>query len=112
MVASCGGIKIIFSAMVEGPLYLTEMNILTVIYLLDTEKTRNYIKPEVDLEILISAFIDVYSKANYSEEQLQSCSKAILSLFKSWTGKKNIILLLYKQLISPIFIIYFKKSNK
>jgi len=72
--------------MVEGPLYLTEMNILTVIYLLDTEKTRNYIKPEVDLEILISAFIDVYSKANYSEEQLQSCSKAILSLFKSWTG--------------------------
>jgi hypothetical protein len=86
LVASCGGIKIIFSAMVEGPLYLTEMNILTVIYLLDTEKTRNYIKPEVDLEILISAFIDVYSKANYSEEQLQSCSKAILSLFKSWTG--------------------------
>jgi len=86
LVASCGGIKIIFTAMVEGPMYLTEMNMLTVIYLLDTEKTRNYIKPEVDLEIIISTFIDVYSKANHSEEQLQLCSNAILALFKSWTG--------------------------
>lgn len=86
LVASCGGIKIIFSAMTEGPMYLTEMNMLTVIYLLDTEKTRNYIKPEVDLEIIISAFIDVYSKNNYSEEQLKLSSKAILALFKSWTG--------------------------
>jgi len=73
--------------MVEGPMYLTEMNMLTVIYLLDTEKTRNYIKPEVDLEIIISTFIDVYSKANHSEEQLQLCSNAILALFKSWTGE-------------------------
>jgi len=86
LVASCGGIKIIFSAMTEGPLYLTEMNILTVIYLLDTEKTRNYIKPEVDLEIVISAFSDSYSKSNTSEEQLKLSSKAILALFKSWTG--------------------------
>ncbi|OUM70128.1 hypothetical protein PIROE2DRAFT_37632, partial [Piromyces sp. E2] len=86
LVASCGGIKIIFSAMTEGPMYLTEMNMLTVIYLLDTEKTRNYIKPEVDLEIIISAFSDSYSKTNYSEEQLKLSSKAILALFKSWTG--------------------------
>jgi len=44
LVASCGGIKIIFSAMVEGPMYLTEMNMLTVIYLLDTEKNKKLYK--------------------------------------------------------------------
>jgi len=75
--------------MTEGPMYLTEMNMLTVIYLLDSEKTRNYIKPEVDLEIIISAFSDSYLRSSQSEEQLKLSSMAVLALFKSWTGKKK-----------------------
>lgn len=86
LVAYCGGIKKIFYAMTEGPMYLTEMNMLTVIYLLDSEKTRNYIKPEVDLEIIISAFSDSYLRSSHSEEQLKLSSMAVLALFKSWTG--------------------------
>ncbi|KAJ3087070.1 hypothetical protein HK102_011873 [Quaeritorhiza haematococci] len=84
--ALCGGLKIVFGSLLEGPKELSEVVMLTILYVLDTEHTRAYLRPRVELEMIISNFTDAFSRGPSYEERLTVCSKAITALLKSWTG--------------------------
>ncbi|KAJ3411340.1 hypothetical protein HDV05_002361 [Chytridiales sp. JEL 0842] len=80
LVALCGGLKILFAALIEGPRELMDILVMTIIYILDNEETRVYIRPSVELEILVSNFTDAYSKGPAHEEKLRACSLAVARL--------------------------------
>ena len=46
----CGAIKLLFTFLVEGPKELLDGIVLTVLYLLDAQDARFYIRPSVELE--------------------------------------------------------------
>ncbi|KAI9096093.1 Rapamycin-insensitive companion of mTOR, N-term-domain-containing protein [Phlyctochytrium arcticum] len=81
-----GGTKVIFNALLDGPRELTTSLVRTVLYILDSHETRSYMRPAVELEMIISQFTDAYSRGPANEEKLVSCAKVVTLLFKSWTG--------------------------
>lgn len=54
--------------------------------MLDSEETRNFLRPAVELEMLISNFADAYGKGSAHDERLASSAKAVVTLLKSWPG--------------------------
>ncbi|KND04740.1 uncharacterized protein SPPG_00443, partial [Spizellomyces punctatus DAOM BR117] len=86
LLALSGGTKVIFNALLEGPRELTGSLVRTVLYMLDSEETRCYMRPSVELEMIISQFTDAYSRGPANEEKLAACARAVTLLFKSWTG--------------------------
>ena len=52
LVATCGGIRIIFESLLETSRGMDESLLMTVLYLLDTEQTRCFLRPNVELEVI------------------------------------------------------------
>ncbi|KAI8823473.1 Rapamycin-insensitive companion of mTOR, N-term-domain-containing protein [Fimicolochytrium jonesii] len=81
-----GGTSVVFGALLEVTPELLEVVVKTVLYMLDSQKTRTYMRPSVELEMIISQFTDAYSRGSANEGKLLACAKAVTLLFKSWTG--------------------------
>ncbi|KAJ3178983.1 hypothetical protein HDU87_003252 [Geranomyces variabilis] len=81
-----GGTGIIFGALLDGPRELIESLVRTVLFMLDSQDTRTYLRPAVELEMIMSHFTDAYSRGPANEEKLTACARAVTLLFKSWTG--------------------------
>ncbi|KAI8586531.1 Rapamycin-insensitive companion of mTOR, N-term-domain-containing protein [Geranomyces variabilis] len=81
-----GGTGIIFGALLDGPRELIESLVRTVLFMLDSQETRSYLRPAVELEMIMSHFTDAYSRGPANEEKLTACARAVTLLFKSWTG--------------------------
>ncbi|TPX62078.1 hypothetical protein PhCBS80983_g00632 [Powellomyces hirtus] len=81
-----GGTKIILGALLDGPRELTEPLVRTVLFMLDSQETRCYMRPSVELEMIMSQFTDAYSRGPANEEKLTACANAVTLLFKSWAG--------------------------
>ncbi|KAI9341895.1 Rapamycin-insensitive companion of mTOR, N-term-domain-containing protein [Obelidium mucronatum] len=84
LLAKCGGIRVIFGAL--GEVFprpgINNMIVSTVVFLLDSEATRQFLRPEVELEAIISCLTDPLA----APDRIKACTQ-ILSLFlKSWTG--------------------------
>jgi hypothetical protein len=89
LVAKCNGIKTLFHLLVDGPNEMASTLTMTIVHLLDSEDTRCYIKPSVDVEMIVSTLTDssqvTTDKQSYIKK-LESSSKIILTLFQSWAG--------------------------
>nr|KAJ3422659.1 hypothetical protein HK105_007090 [Polyrhizophydium stewartii] len=66
-----GGTKAMFAALLDGPPEMLDPIVSTFLHLLDSPASRRYIRPHVELEMVISQFVDAYtSKTGYSIEKL------------------------------------------
>lgn len=81
-----GVIKYLFASLVEGPKELLDGLLLTLLYLLDSSDTRKFIRPNVELEMIISFFSDFSINSKNDEQKLVVCSRVLNHLMKSWTG--------------------------
>ena len=60
---------------------------LTLLYLIDSESTRGFLRPSVDLVRLISVFTDTTAADNPERENRRAAAhKALVMLMRSWTG--------------------------
>jgi rapamycin-insensitive companion of mTOR len=87
VVALSGGLKVIIPAIIDGPKELAETILYTLIYILDREDSRSYVRPYVEIEMLLANFTDVYGKGQAYEDKLNNCGRAIIALLRTWTGK-------------------------
>lgn len=85
-VSYCGGFKILIGALVEGSKELCKTIINVLIFILDNEETRCFLRANVELDMIISSFTDAYSKFSGHEDRLSSSSLAIVSLLRTWSG--------------------------
>ncbi|KAI8620159.1 Rapamycin-insensitive companion of mTOR, N-term-domain-containing protein, partial [Chytriomyces sp. MP71] len=84
LLANCTGIRVLFAALsdVFTKPGVTNVIVSTLVYLLDSETTRGYLRPDVELESIISGLTDPFSPP----DRIKACTQ-ILSLFlKTWTG--------------------------
>ncbi|KAJ3027756.1 UNVERIFIED_CONTAM: hypothetical protein HDU68_003201 [Siphonaria sp. JEL0065] len=84
LLAKCGGIRVIFGALGEvfGRPGINNVIVSTVVFLLDSESSRKFLRPEVELEAVISCLTDPLA----APDRIKICTQ-ILSLFlKTWTG--------------------------
>jgi hypothetical protein len=81
-----GVIKYLFASLVEGPKELLDGLLLTLLYLLDSSVTRRYVRPNVELEMIISFFSDFNINSKNDEQKLVTSSRVLNHLMKSWTG--------------------------
>ncbi|GBC19604.2 hypothetical protein RIR_jg41870.t1 [Rhizophagus irregularis DAOM 181602=DAOM 197198] len=86
IVTSCGGMRVLLQALIDGPVELAEYLIMALLYVIDTPDSRECIRPGVDLEIVLSGFTDACNKGSKFEQQVRASSRAISVLLKSWTG--------------------------
>ena len=81
-----GVIKYLFTSLVEGPKELLDGLLLTLLYLLDSAETRKFVRPNVELEMIISFFSDFNINSKNDEPKLLICLRVLNHLMKSWTG--------------------------
>lgn len=53
IVTSCGGMRVLLQALIDGPVELAEYLIMALLYVIDTPDSRECIRPGVDLEVRI-----------------------------------------------------------
>jgi rapamycin-insensitive companion of mTOR len=70
----------------DGSKELCMTIIHVLIFLLDNEETRCFLRPNVELDMIISSFTDAYSKTAGHEERLISSSLAIVAMLRTWAG--------------------------
>lgn len=80
-----GGLRIMTQALIDGQRNLVDVLVHAFIYILDAPSTRCLLRPGVELEIVISPFLDTNRGPNYQEKLKNSC-KVVTLLLKSWSG--------------------------
>jgi hypothetical protein len=60
----CGGIRVVLNALLDGQHSLSESLVLTLLYLLDAPQTRYYLRPGVDVEVIITILIVIIKIIN------------------------------------------------
>ncbi|KAJ3274333.1 hypothetical protein HDV01_003177 [Terramyces sp. JEL0728] len=74
-------------AITDGPEELLPPVVKTFMYLVDEKSTRVYIRPHVELEMVISQFADAYTaRGAYPLDKLKMSSAIIEEILSSWTG--------------------------
>ncbi|KAK9701524.1 hypothetical protein K7432_011683, partial [Basidiobolus ranarum] len=86
LVVSCGGIRVVLQALMDGPKEIIDPLVMTLLYVVDKPHSRVYIRPAVDLEMVISSFTDTYTLVQGYEERLKSHARIVSTFLKSWTG--------------------------
>lgn len=82
-----GGIATLLHALSDGPFDLAPAIAQVLIYLIDKPSTRRYLRPELDLEYVLSGFTDLPAQAGISySETLTATSQVVGTLLRSWTG--------------------------
>jgi len=101
----CGGIRTLFDAILD-PFYqgIQESLLISILYILNEEKTRVYVRSKADLEIILSPLTNSFnlgvklkgvSKEKEKEKEKDdeiamkrwtASAKAVVTLIKSWVG--------------------------
>jgi hypothetical protein len=82
-----GGLRVAFLALFEGINDYQSQVVHTFMYLIDGLETRRFVRPMVELEMVISQFTDAYTaKGAYNMDRLRCSTKVIEDILGSWTG--------------------------
>jgi len=57
LLARCGGLRVLLHGLAEAPGELTSLLASTFLYIVDLPRTRNYLRPGSDLEVLLQQFL-------------------------------------------------------
>ncbi|KAI0917225.1 hypothetical protein AcW1_007525 [Taiwanofungus camphoratus] len=86
LMARTGGIRVLLHALAEGPIETSPLLASAFLYVVDSPHTRAYLRPGIDLEIVLSGVTDAYGKGLEYADQMRSCTRVIASMLRSWSG--------------------------
>lgn len=88
IVASCNGIKTIVDSILDTACQdIAGSLTLTLLFLLDQDSMRRYLRPSVDILKLLSVFTDTNSSNSPEKEAKRAAAhKALVTIMRSWTG--------------------------
>ena len=86
LTARCGGTKILFQALAEGPMELVPLIATAFLYIIDAPRTRAYLHPGTDFEIALSGITDAYGKGASHTELMRSTAKVVCTIMRTWSG--------------------------
>ncbi|EMD39883.1 hypothetical protein CERSUDRAFT_112137 [Gelatoporia subvermispora B] len=86
LVARTGGIRILLHALAEGPPEMAPILASAFLYIIDSPRTRAYLKPGVDLEIALTGITDAYGKGTEHVDKMRACTRVIVTMLRTWSG--------------------------
>ncbi|KAK4049817.1 hypothetical protein OIV83_003873 [Microbotryomycetes sp. JL201] len=86
LLAHAGGMRVVLQALSEGPFDLSPFLTQCFIYIMDNPGTRQYLRPGVDVEVVLSSFTEINVKGFQQEERVRVSARNTLMLLKSWSG--------------------------
>ncbi|KAN0087521.1 Rapamycin-insensitive companion of mTOR, N-term domain containing protein [Tylopilus felleus] len=86
LVARTGGIRFLLHALGEGPAELGPILAATFLHIIDSPRTRAYLRLGVDVEIAFLAVTDAYGRGSDHAERMRSCTKVIELMLRTWSG--------------------------
>lgn len=112
LVARTGGIRFLLHALGEGPVEIGPILAATFLHIIDSPRTRTYLRLGIDVEvrfidmcfvplkpfpeIALLAVTDAYGRPSDHAERMRSCTKVIELMLRTWSGRcrKYLILML------------------
>ncbi|EIW81055.1 hypothetical protein CONPUDRAFT_90112 [Coniophora puteana RWD-64-598 SS2] len=86
LVARTGGIRFLLHALGEGPIELAPLLAATFLHIVDSPKTRCYLRLGTDLEIALSPFTDAYGRGPDHADRMRGSAKVIQLMLRTWSG--------------------------
>eukprot|EP00004_Rigifila_ramosa_P013527 TRINITY_DN3004_c0_g1_i1.p1 TRINITY_DN3004_c0_g1~~TRINITY_DN3004_c0_g1_i1.p1 ORF type:complete len:1085 (-),score=258.97 TRINITY_DN3004_c0_g1_i1:103-3207(-) len=88
LVALTNGLRTIFASVLEpvGQEIMDSL-VLTILYVLNDENTRSYVRKDLELEVILSPFTDPFvQEGTERETRLGAARSAVVSMMRSWSG--------------------------
>ncbi|KIK95059.1 hypothetical protein PAXRUDRAFT_141598 [Paxillus rubicundulus Ve08.2h10] len=86
VVARSGGIRFLLHALGEGPVEIGPIIAATFLHIMDSPRTRAYLRLGIDVEIALLAVTDAYGRGPDHAERMRSCTKVIQLILRTWSG--------------------------
>ncbi|KAG8214549.1 Rapamycin-insensitive companion of mTOR, N-term-domain-containing protein [Butyriboletus roseoflavus] len=86
LVARTGGIRFLLHALGEGPVEIGPILAATFLHIIDSPRTRAYLRLGIDVEIALLAVTDAYGRGSDHAERMRSCTKVIELMLRTWSG--------------------------
>ncbi|KAG9315833.1 Rapamycin-insensitive companion of mTOR, N-term-domain-containing protein [Chiua virens] len=86
LVARAGGIRFLLHALGEGPVEIGPILAATFLHIIDSPRTRAYLRLGIDVEIALLAVTDAYGRGPDHADRMRSCTKVIELMLRTWSG--------------------------
>ncbi|KAG5651654.1 hypothetical protein H0H81_007934 [Sphagnurus paluster] len=86
LVSRTGGIRLLLHLLGDGPPELSPLIAATFLHIVDSPRTRIYLRVGMDLELALAAVTDAYGKGPEHADRMRSCIKVIQSMLRTWSG--------------------------
>ncbi|EJF61068.1 hypothetical protein DICSQDRAFT_147513 [Dichomitus squalens LYAD-421 SS1] len=86
LMSRTGGIRVLLHALAEGPLEMAPLLSAAFLHIIDSPRTRAYLRPGTDLEIALSGITDAYGKGGEHTERVKGCARIVSSMLRTWSG--------------------------
>ncbi|GAA5975076.1 hypothetical protein JCM11641_000022 [Rhodosporidiobolus odoratus] len=80
-----GGLRVVLQTFLEGPYDLSPPISLLFIPAMDLPASRQWLRPGVDLEVVLAGFTE-QTKATAGEERVKACANIVSGWLKTWSG--------------------------
>ncbi|KAL1715385.1 Rapamycin-insensitive companion of mTOR, N-term-domain-containing protein [Schizophyllum commune] len=86
LVARTGGIRFLLHVLGDGPAEISSLIASAFLHIVDSPKTRRYLRLGYDIEIALTAITDAYGKGTEHADRMRGCAKIVQLLLRSWSG--------------------------
>ncbi|GLB38352.1 putative rapamycin-insensitive companion of mTOR, domain 5 [Lyophyllum shimeji] len=86
LVSRTDGIGLLLHLLGDGPTELMPLLAVTFLHIVDSPRTRTYLRVGVDLELALSAVTDAYGKGLDHADRMKSSVKVIQTMMRTWSG--------------------------
>ncbi|GAA6004172.1 hypothetical protein JCM10207_002465 [Rhodosporidiobolus poonsookiae] len=86
LLSHSGGLRVVLQSLVDGPHELAQPLSLLLLHAVDHPDTRQWLRPGVDVEVVLAGFTEVQPKGAGAEERVRACAGIVGAWLKSWSG--------------------------
>ncbi|KAI0036452.1 Rapamycin-insensitive companion of mTOR, N-term-domain-containing protein [Vararia minispora EC-137] len=87
LVVKAGGVRVLLQTLAEGPVEMTNLLTPIFLYVMDSPKTRSYLMPGSEMEIVLSGILDAYGRSDSEAiQRTKEVCKTIATMLRTWSG--------------------------
>ncbi|BGP09793.1 hypothetical protein JCM10049v2_005667 [Rhodotorula toruloides] len=86
LLVSCDGLRVVLQCLSDGPHDLASYLSLGFLAAVDHPSDRRWLRPGVDVEIILAGFTEVTGKSSTVEERVKASAGIVATFLKSWSG--------------------------
>lgn len=86
LMSETGGLRLLLHVLGEGSVEMSSLLSTVFLHIVDSPRTRVYLRSGVDLEIVLWAVTDAYGRGPDHADRMRACSRVIQSMLWTWSG--------------------------